>query len=93
MQAVWSRACGPMHGRTPDERPGFAGASLPAWAVDAKGASVPTHFEADGNVLRQVVSHTSAKVTCPVVADPYMGKALISKVTKIAEKKPRYGRG
>lgn len=70
----------------------FAGASLPAWAVDANGVAVPTHFEADGNVLRQVVSHTDTSVAYPVVADPYMGKALISKVTKTTEKKkPRYG--
>lgn len=69
--------------------PSFAGASLPAWAVDTKGESAPTHFETEGNTLRQVVSHLSENVVYPVVADPYMGKSLISKVTKTTEKTSR----
>lgn len=69
----------------------FVGASPPAWAIDANGISVPTHFEADGNVLRQVVDHSASDVAYPVVADPYLGKSLISSVTKTTEKgKPRY---
>jgi len=38
------------------------------WAVDANGASVPTHFTVDGTALVQVVDHVGAAY--PVVADP-----------------------
>lgn len=51
-----------------------AGAPKP-WAVDANGASVPTHFTINGNRLTQVVSHDSDDVF-PVVADPWLGAAL-----------------
>lgn len=40
----------------------------PAWAVDAVGASVPTHFEVHGSTLVQVVDHQGAAY--PVTADP-----------------------
>lgn len=43
----------------------------PAWAKDAAGVSVPTHYEVEGNTLTQVVEHRSASdVSYPVVADP-----------------------
>ena len=45
-------------------------AVLPPWAKDATGASVPTHFEVNGNVLVQVVDFSAAGVVFPVVADP-----------------------
>lgn len=44
----------------------------PAWAVDANGASVRTHYEIGGHVLTQVIEH-SAKTAFPVVADPWFG--------------------
>lgn len=56
-----------------------AGVSAP-WARDAAGAAVPTHFEITGDSLTQVVDHKSAGVQYPVVADPWLGVALISKV-------------
>ena len=34
----------------------------PAWAVDADGVSVPTHYELRGQQLVQVVEHRSADV-------------------------------
>ena len=40
----------------------------PAWAVDAGGISLPTHYEIEGNEIIQVVDHRTA--TYPVVADP-----------------------
>jgi hypothetical protein len=40
----------------------------PPWAQDARGASVPTHFEIEGSTLIQVVDHEGAMY--PVVADP-----------------------
>lgn len=43
----------------------------PAWAKDANGRDVPTHFEVAGSVLTQVVDHPSAEnLAYPVVADP-----------------------
>lgn len=74
-----------------DEEGEFAGASLPPWTQDSNGTAVPTHFESDGRNLRQVVSHTASNVSYPVVADPYMGRDLIKKVTKSRYKgKPKY---
>jgi hypothetical protein len=40
----------------------------PAWAKDAYGASVPTHYEVNGTTITQVVDHVGAAY--PVVADP-----------------------
>ncbi|MDO4888012.1 MAG: hypothetical protein Q3979_04820 [Actinomycetaceae bacterium] len=40
------------------------------WAHDARGVEVPTHFEADGSTLTQVVEHRQADVAYPVTADP-----------------------
>lgn len=40
-----------------------------AWAVDANGETVGTHYEIDGTTLTQVVE-TSAETAYPVVADP-----------------------
>ncbi|HLP22431.1 MAG TPA: hypothetical protein VK139_00095 [Microbacteriaceae bacterium] len=42
-----------------------------AWARDAKGQEIPTHFEVEGDQLVQVVDHTSVEgVAYPVTADP-----------------------
>lgn len=40
------------------------------WAVDASGVAVPTHFEAYGNVLTQVVEHRAGDYAYPITADP-----------------------
>ncbi|TPW73191.1 hypothetical protein [Schumannella sp. 10F1B-5-1] len=45
------------------------GTVAPAWATDAKGNAVPTHYEVDKGELRQVVDFT-ADTAFPVVADP-----------------------
>jgi hypothetical protein len=45
----------------------------PAWATDANGDPVPTHFEVEGTTLVQVVEHRAAGVAYPVVADPWWG--------------------
>jgi hypothetical protein len=52
----------------------------PAWAKDATGMAVGTHYELDGNTLIQVVDHTTSGVTYPVVADPWFGFATIDHV-------------
>jgi hypothetical protein len=40
----------------------------PAWAVDANGQPVPTHYQIDGTTLIQVIDHHGAAY--PVVGDP-----------------------
>lgn len=43
----------------------------PAWAKDAAGVSVPTHYTVEKNTLTQVVEHREATgVAYPIVADP-----------------------
>lgn len=44
----------------------------PAWAKDATGRELETHFEIRDNVLIQHVSHQDENVQYPVVADPYV---------------------
>lgn len=54
---------------------GFAGGVAPAWAKDANGAPVPTHYEVTGKTLTQVVDHNT-ETAFPVVADPWAGITL-----------------
>lgn len=56
----------------------YAGGVAPAWAKDATGAAVPTHYEIDGSILTQVVEHTGAGLQYPVTADPWLGGDLIA---------------
>ncbi len=42
-----------------------------AWAKDANGTEVQSHFETDGMILTQVVEHAGASYAYPVVADPW----------------------
>lgn len=58
----------------------FAGAVAPAWAKDASGKDVPTHYEVDGSEITQVVEHPSAEYEYPIVADPWLGTNLFSSV-------------
>jgi len=54
---------------------GREGAFVPvdaAWATDATGASVPTHYEVRGDRLVQIVTPT-ADTVYPIVADPTWG--------------------
>lgn len=51
----------------------------PAWAVDANGAPVPTHFEIDGKTVTQTVDF-STTTAFPVVADPFLGKKLFKSI-------------
>jgi hypothetical protein len=49
---------------------GYAVAAVqPAWAYDANGDAVPTHYEISGATLTQVVEHRSS-FAYPIVADP-----------------------
>lgn len=42
-----------------------------AWAQDAAGVAVPTHYSVDGDTLTQVVEHKDVdNVSYPIVADP-----------------------
>ncbi|WP_353813754.1 DUF2599 domain-containing protein [Agromyces sp. SYSU T00266] len=60
---------------------GFLAGVAPAWALDANGDPVATHYEISGDALVQVIDH-GAGTAYPVVADPWLGIALIDKVTK-----------
>lgn len=56
------------------------GGAAPAWAKDAHGLDVPTHYEVDGASLVQVVDHASGKYTYPIVSDPIWGTDLFDSV-------------
>jgi hypothetical protein len=55
----------------------FIGGIAAAWAYDADGTAVPTHYELAGYTLTQVVAHNESYVY-PVVADPWAGQNLLS---------------
>jgi hypothetical protein len=57
----------------------FVGGIDAPWATDANGSAVPTRFEVRGSSVFQVVDHQGAGFAYPIVADPWLGKALISK--------------
>lgn len=62
----------------------------PAWAVDAAGQSIPTHFEVDGKTVTQVVEFTE-DAQFPIVADPFLGKKLFKSIgTKYGKYYGRY---
>jgi len=50
---------------------GLLSAIAPAWARDAAGRSVPTHYEIDGTDLTQVVNHKVGAFAYGVTADPW----------------------
>jgi hypothetical protein len=53
----------------------------PAWAYDAAGTAVPTHYVIEGSTITQVVDHTSGEYEYPISADPYLGTRLFSPMT------------
>lgn len=56
----------------------LVGGVAPPWAFDAAGVPVPTHFEVAGTSFTQVVEHRVSGTTYPVVADPFLGVAMVS---------------
>lgn len=54
----------------------------PAWALDANGADVDTHYEIAGNALVQVIAHGPGSAY-PIVADPVFRGQYITKVVKV----------
>lgn len=56
----------------------WLGGVAPPWATDAAGVAVDTHYEVDGHQLIQEVEPT-LDTAYPIVADPWLGKALVSK--------------
>lgn len=51
-------------------KPKLIGGIDSPWARDANGLEVPTHFEAQGNTLIQVVEHKLGNFSYPITADP-----------------------
>jgi hypothetical protein len=49
------------------------GAFMSAWAKDANGKDVPTHYEIRSGNLVQMVDHHAPEIAYPVVADPQFG--------------------
>ncbi|MDB5161982.1 MAG: hypothetical protein JWM52_490 [Candidatus Saccharibacteria bacterium] len=45
----------------------------PAWAMDANGNDVPTHYVVEGATLVQVVEHKLSNAAYPITADPWWG--------------------
>ncbi|RBY95320.1 hypothetical protein DQ237_14715 [Blastococcus sp. TF02-8] len=60
----------------------FLGGVAPAWARDANGAAVATHYEVAGTTITQVVE-TTPQTAYPVVADPFLGISIISSVSRV----------
>lgn len=63
------------------------GGLAPAWAKDANGNSVPTHYEVSGTAVTQVVEHGEGSAY-PIVADPWLGDMLFMGFTD--SRKPYY---
>ncbi len=53
----------------------------PPWARDSSGQQVETSFEFSNGFLKQHVKHQGMDLEYPVVADPFLGIALISDLT------------
>lgn len=58
----------------------FIGGVAPAWAVDAGGTVVPTHYEVEGAKLTQVIDHSKGDFRYPIVADPWLGLYLFQAI-------------
>jgi hypothetical protein len=59
-----------------DAQGNYLGGVAPAWAVDATGKAVATHYELRDSQLVQVLDHLSQDVAYPVTADPWLGSNL-----------------
>lgn len=55
----------------------LVGGIAAAWAQDAYGKSIPTHYELTGENLTQVIDFSSGQYSYPVTADPWLGFDLI----------------
>lgn len=64
-----------------DAQGDMVGGIAPAWAKDAVGNDVPTHYEIDGATLTRVVEHDSS-FAYPVTADPWLRINLFGHVYK-----------
>lgn len=53
------------------------GGFTPAWATDAAGKEIATHYEINGSTLTQVVDHQQVGTAYPVVADPAYSRGMI----------------
>ena len=60
------------------------GGLAPAWAKDANGNSVPTHYEVSGTAVTQVIEHGEGSAY-PIVADPWWDDMLFKDFTDSRE--------
>ncbi|NQX12280.1 hypothetical protein HQQ80_11635 [Microbacteriaceae bacterium VKM Ac-2855] len=74
-----------------DREGAFVAGVAPAWAQDATGVAVPTHYEVDGVDLVQVVDHSATSISYPVTADPWLGINLFDRMSTTTDQgQPRY---
>ncbi|PPG20591.1 DUF2599 domain-containing protein [Rathayibacter toxicus] len=59
----------------------WVGGVKPAWARDAHGNAIRTHYGISGTTLIQIVDLSPSGIAYPVVADPWFGVDLIDHVT------------
>lgn len=59
----------------------LVGGFAPAWAKDANGDAVPTHYEVRADAVVQVVDLSAGGYAFPVIADPFLGADLIDHAT------------
>ena len=62
----------------------YVGGVAPAWAIDARGATVPTRYSISGSTLTQIVDHRDLPFAYPVVADPWFGIDLIDRTSWVS---------
>jgi hypothetical protein len=63
-----------------DAQGNIGGSISPAWAIDAEGNAVPTHYEIDGQTITQLLDLSSSSISYPVVADPWAGSSYVKKL-------------
>ncbi|AND16828.1 DUF2599 domain-containing protein [Rathayibacter tritici] len=59
----------------------WSGGVKAAWARDANGTSIPTHYDIAGTTLTQIVDLSQPGIAFPLVADSWFGQDLIDHVT------------
>jgi Protein of unknown function (DUF2599) len=61
-----------------DKQGSLIGGFMAPWAIDSVGKKIPTRYEVLGHNVVQVIDHLGSGAHYPIVADPWLFKALIS---------------
>jgi hypothetical protein len=57
------------------------GGLAPAWAIDANGTLLNSHYALSGNSVTQIIEGQGIQIAYPVIADPWLGFDLIDHTT------------